>query len=118
MPRLANCIKGLSMTVIPLPRFNFAETERVARLVGFNPKTPGLARDCLRDVQELEVSLPEHLPEPLRIRALFYAALGVFIYSEFIESGEPLSPFVQAWYELNIALTVGGTDGAALFMWG
>lgn len=105
------------MNVIPLPRFNFAETEQVARAVGFNPKTPGLARDCLQDVQELETSFPEDLPEPLRIRAKFYAALGVFIYSEFIESGEPLPPFVQAWYEMNTALTVGGTDGEALFMW-
>lgn len=99
----------MSATAIPI--FNFAEAEQVARVVGFNPKTPGLAQDCLLDTQKIWW-LPGELSDDSRFQAHFYIALGLFIWLRYGECDEPEPEEIRDWYQINTAVT----SGDALFI--
>ena len=87
-----------------IPLFDFAETERVAAYVGFNP-LGGLARECLLDTQRTTWNFPPNLTEQQRFQAHFYLAVGLFIWCKYGEEGKPIPASVNDWYELNTALT-------------
>ena len=54
--------------------FDFAETQQVARAVGFNPLN-GLARECLEDSRNVAWDMPDGLPESLKFQAEYYLSL-------------------------------------------
>lgn len=88
------------------PLFNQAETERVALFVGFNPNRPGPARDFFRNCDY--PPFPDGITERQRQRATFYIALGAWVHARYIEPGRRIPPDVEAWYELNTALSYSG----------
>ncbi len=92
------------LSAFPVPLFDFAETERIARAVGFNP-LGGLARECLRDTEQSLWNFPDYLTEQQRFQAHFYLAVGLFIWWKYCEEGLPIPASVQDWYEINTART-------------
>jgi hypothetical protein len=96
----------MNATVFPL--FDYAETERVARLVGFNPLA-GLARECLLDTQRTAWSFPDGLSEKQKFQAHFYLALGLFIWCEYGDRGLPVPAVVSDWYLINTAAATDET---------
>ena len=86
----------------PIPLFSFAETQRIARVVGFTPDKPGPARDFLLD--NTYPPMPKGITGRQRYQAIFYVALGWWIYTRFAEKGRRLPPDVRGWYEQNTAL--------------
>lgn len=93
----------------PIPLFNFAETERVAALVRFNPKRPGLSQECLLDTQRSPWNFPDNLTEQQRFQAHFYLALGLFIWCRYGEQGRAVPSDIADWYAINTAAATDGT---------
>lgn len=90
------------------PLFDFAETERVAARVSFNPKRPCLAQECFLETQQTW-RLPDGLSDEQQYQAHFYLALGLFIWCRYGEQDEPEPEDVADWYMRNTALTSSNT---------
>jgi hypothetical protein len=95
------------------PLFNFAETQRIARAVQFNPDKPGPARDFFRSCDYPAIPFP--VTDTQRKQARFYIALGSWIYARYVECGRRIPPDIADFYASNTAITLGGTDASGLF---
>lgn len=93
----------------PIPLFDFAETERVAARVRFNPQYPGLAQECLVDTQRTLWGFPEGLSEQQIYQAHFYLALGLFIWWQYGEQGRAVPSDIADWYAINTAAATDET---------
>jgi hypothetical protein len=83
---------------------NATEIQRIADAVGFDPTQPGLAQECLADTQAA-FYLPPAIPQQARPTAQIYVALGLFVYSKYMDEGLEPTREIYDWYCENTANT-------------